>query len=306
MSDASPPPITARTGMLASVLVGALAAGCAPGPASPTPAPTPAPVPATPAAAPAPAPATGWRFAWSPIPGTFTVRVEADVESTAPAGGAPERERVESAAQVTLAVQPAGTSGTRTVSGRVDSLQLRASARVAGEAPLAATPAIGVRGTVAARGPARLDLTPGIEAGCATPAGAAALTALGLAREALPPVPPTLQVGTRWRDTLVTASCAGPIAVAVQSVASYEVLSPEGPLVRVRRQSTSTLGGQGHGAGQTVKVTGSGTADATFLLDPARGSLRRVTGEGRTTLTVTVGLTTRTFAQRTRLTVEGT
>ena len=301
MPDPSPLPIAARAGVLA----GALAAGCASGPASPPPAPAPTPTPGVPTPVPAPAPATGWRFAWSPTPGTFAVRVEADVESTVPGGTVPERERIESAARVTLAVQPAGTSGTRTVDGRVDSLHLRASARVAGEAPAAVSPVIGVRGAVAPRGPARLDLAPGVEAGCTTPAGAAALTALSLARETLPPVPPTLQVGARWRDTLVTASCAGPIAVAVQSVASYEVLSPEGALVRLRRQSTSTLAGQGHGAGQTVKVAGSGSADATLLLDPERGSLRRVTGEGRTTLTVTVGLTTQTFAQRTRLVVEG-
>jgi hypothetical protein len=264
-------------------------------------------VPATAPATPAPAPATGWRFAWSPTPGTLAVRVEADVEGSASGapGAAPERERIESSAQVTLAVQPAGTSGTRTVAGRVDSLLLRASARVTGEVPPAPAPSVGVRGTVTARGPARLDLAPGVEAGCTTPAGAAALTALGLAREALPPVPPTLQIGARWRDTLVTASCAGPIAVAVQSVASYEVLPPEGTLVRVRRQSTSTITGQGHGAGQSVRVAGSGTADAILLLDPSRGSLRRVTGEGRTTLAVTIGLTTQSFAQRTRLVVEG-
>ena len=310
MPDASPPPFAARIGVLAiatAALASALAAGCAPGPASPAPAPTPTPVPATPVtptASPTPVPATGWRFAWSPTPGAFAVRVEADVEGSAP-GGAPERERIESSALVTLAVQPAGASGTRTVAGRVDSLLLRASARVAGEAPPAPAPGIGVRGTVTARGPARLELAAGVEAGCTTPAGAGALTALGLAREALPPVPPTLQVGARWRDTLVTASCAGPIPVAVQSVASYEVLSPEGALVQVRRQSTSTIAGQGYGAGQTVRVVGSGSADATLLLDPARGSLRRVTGEGRTTLTVTVGVTTQSFAQRTRLAVEG-
>ena len=309
MPDASPLlpplPIVAWTGVLVGAVAVALVGGGAAGPASPAPAPTPTPAPAPPPAAPTPAPATGWRFAWSPTPGTFAVRVEADVESSAPGGGAPERERIESSAQVTLAVQPAGTSGTRTVAGRVDSLLLRASARVAGETPPAPAPSVGVRGTVAARGAARLDLAPGVEAGCTTPAGAAALTALGLAREALPPVPPTLQVGARWRDTLVTASCAGPIAVVVQSVASYEVLSPEDALVRVRRQSTSTITGQGYGAGQTVRVVGSGSADATLLLDPARGSLRRATGEGRTTLTVTVGLTTQTFAQRTRLGVEG-
>jgi hypothetical protein len=91
----------------------------------------------------------------------------------------------------------------------------------------------------------------------------------------------------------------------VQSVASYEVLPPDGALVRLRRQSTSTLAGQGYGAGQPVRVAGSGTADATLVLDPARGTLRSVAGEGRTTLTVTLGAITQTFAQRTRLGVQG-
>jgi hypothetical protein len=299
MSDVrSPTRPTRGPGLAGAVL--ALAVGCAPRvePAAPAPTPAPTPVPEAPRSE----PATAWRFAWAPASTTLLVRVEADVES-ALAGAAPERERVETAGRVTLAVQPAGASGSRSVAGRVDSLQLRASARVASQPP-PAVPGIVVRGTVAARGPARLDLGPGVEAGCTTPAGAAALTALGLAREALPPVPTALQIGTRWRDTLVTASCAGPIPVVVQSVASYEVLAPEGPLVRLRRQSTSTLSGQGYGAGQPVRVAGTGTADATLLLDPARGTLRSVTGEGRTTLTVTLGAQTQSFAQRTRLRVE--
>ena len=45
-------------------------------------------------------------------------------------------------------------------------------------------------------------------------------------------------------------------------------------------------------------------SDATLMLDPVRGVLRGVTGEGRTTMTMTIGTATHAFEQRTRVTVQ--
>ncbi|MGZ8413579.1 MAG: hypothetical protein ACXWZS_09375 [Gemmatirosa sp.] len=285
--------------------VGTLAVGTLAACAGRAPAPAPAPTPRAPApAAPATDAATAWRFAWSTTAQTFAVRTEADVERTG--GGGSERERVESAAQVTLAVQTAGANGTRAVAGRVDSLRVRASERVAGTAATAPPAAmVPVRGAVSARGAVRLDVaSTAAVGGCATPAGAQAITALAIAREALPRIPAALTVGARWRDTLATGSCAGPLPVAVQSIAAYEVEGRDGALLRVRRRTTSALRGQGYAGGQSVRITGSGTADATLLLDPERGALRSVTGEGRTTMSMTFGTATHAFEQRTRLRVE--
>jgi hypothetical protein len=310
MSDASRSRPRAAAAPAPALVSAALAAATLAACAGRAPAPEPAPAPATPGApaptaAPAPAAdaATAWRFAWSTTAQTLAVRTEADVERT---GGGSERERVESAALVTLAVQTAGTGGTRAVAARVDSLRVRASDRVAGGAP-ATSPAVGVgvRGTVSARGAVRLEVAnAGTLGGCATPAGAQAVTALAIARETLPRIPAALTVGARWRDTLTTASCAGPVPVAVQSVAAYEVEGRDGALLRVRRRTTSTLRGQGFAGGQAVRVTGTGTADATLRLDPVLGALRDVTGEGRTTMAMTIGTATHTFEQRARLRVE--
>lgn len=296
-----------RPCLAASLALMALAAcaGRASAPAG-APAPTPrAPAGATPTPAPASGAATSWRFAWSRDAQAFTVRSEAEVERAAAGGAGAERERVESAAQVTLVVRPPAAGGTRAVAARVDSLRVRASARVAGAAP-AAPPAaaVPVRGSVTARGAVRLELEGGATGGCATPAGASAVTALALAREVLPRVPVSIAVGARWRDTVATTSCAGPVPVAVQSIAAYEVEGRDGALLRVRRRATSTLRGQGFAGGQSVRVAGSGTADATLLLDPVRGALRGVTGEGRTAMTMTIGTTAHAFEQRTRLRVE--
>jgi len=297
-------PLPLAPAALLSVACAALAAcaGRAPGPAE-TPAPAPRP-PAGATPAPATPSATSWRFAWSTEAQAFAVRTEADVERSGTVGAA-ERERVESSARVTLAMLPAGSGGTRAVAGRVDSLRVRASARVSGgaDAPLAAP--VSVRGSIGARGAVRLDVD-GTAAmgGCGTPAGASAITALAIARETLPRVPAALTVGARWRDTVATVSCAGPLPVTVQAIAAYEVEGQDGALLRVRRRTNSTLRGQGFAGGQSVRVSGSGTADATLLLDPARGALQGVTGEGRTTMTMTLGTATHAFEQRTRVRVE--
>jgi hypothetical protein len=295
----------AATLAVRTLAVGTLAA-CAGRAPSPAPAPAPTPRAPAPAATPAPAPATdaatAWRFDWSTTAQHFVVRTEADVERS---GGTAERERVESAAQVTLAIQTAGTGSARAVAARVDSLRVRTSERIAGGAASSPASGVGVRGTVSARGAVRLEVVNATAlGGCTTPAGAQAVVAVALARETLPRIPAALTVGARWRDTLATATCAGPVPVAVQSVAAYEVEGRDGALLRVRRRTTSTLRGQGFAGGQAVRVTGTGTADATLRLDPALGALRDVAGEGRTTMAMTIGTATHTFEQRARLRVE--
>ncbi|MDF1505066.1 hypothetical protein PYV61_19100, partial [Roseisolibacter sp. H3M3-2] len=269
-------------------------------------APTPRPAPRPPAAPPAPAPTaappaaveTGpWRFAWTTEARQFRVRTEADV---ARAG---ERERVETTGLVTVAVLPVQGGSPRGVSARVDSLLVRASERVAGRAsPGPAAPAT-MRGTISARGAVRLE-SEAAAAGCASPGGAAALTALGLAREVMPRVPATLTAGLRWRDTTSVAGCAGPLPVTVQTVVAYEVEGAERGAVRVRRRTTSTLRGQGFAGGQAVRVAGTGSADAVLVLDAGRGALREGSGEGTSTVTLTMGTAVETFSQQTRVRVE--
>lgn len=298
------PPVQPRALPIVLMLASACGGGAASAP-PPVREPTPVPAPASPPPASRPTPTatgpTSWRFAWTPTAQRFAVRSEADIAQTG--ATASDRERIETGAVVTLALGPAGTGGARAIAGRVDSLRVQTSARVGGTAPPAARAGVTLRGSVAARGAVRLEADAATDLSCAGPTGAQALTALALAREVLPRVPAALAVGTRWRDTVTVASCAGPVPVAAQSVAAYEVLGGDGAFVRVQRRSTSTLRGQGYASGQSVRVDGSGSAESVLLLDPASGTLRESTGESRTTLTLTLGTATSTFEQRTRVRV---
>ena len=328
-----PPPRRARLGALAL-----LAAACG-GSSGTPPTPVPAPVPVDPAAAgerppsdPAPpvdrpgsgasiAPAaTRWRFARTPGAQVTTVRAEADVERLAADGRSeprPEIERVERGAIVSLILARDAT-GETAVTGRVDSLVVRAAPRVRPAAPPAGGPGgVRVRGALDARGGARLELDAGIDGRCATPAGAESVVALALARESLPRVPAALAVGTRWRDTTTVADCAGTIPLRVQTSAAYEVLGapdaapwqPVGPaggrdpagVVRVRRQTTLTVRGQGRAAGRFASVAGSGTGEGILLLDAARGRLLLLDDATETTVALTLaGDPAQRFAQRAR------
>jgi putative ribosome biogenesis GTPase RsgA len=68
----------------------------------------------------------------------------------------------------------------------------------------------------------------------------------------------------------------------------------------VVRRSATTLRGQGAAGVRPVTVAGAGQAEVRYRMDPARGALAGASGEGRTTLTVTVAGAAQRFAQRTR------
>jgi hypothetical protein len=262
--------------------------------------------------------ATRWRFARSAGAQVTDVRVEADVERAAPDGRA-ETERVETSAIVSLLLAR-GAAGEITVSGRVDSLTVRAGARVRGSAPSTAGGGVRLRGALDARGTARLELesVAGVDARCATPGRAESIVALALAHEGLPRVPAALAVGTRWRDTSTVAGCAGPVPLRVQTAATYEVLgAPDAAawqsvaslsagleaasVVRVRRQTVSTLRGQGFAASRFASVAGSGTGDGVLLLDAASGRLLSLDESAQSTFALTlVGEAPQRFTQRVR------
>jgi hypothetical protein len=82
--------------------------------------------------------------------------------------------------------------------------------------------------------------------------------------------PSRLAVGTRWRDSSEYTLCRDGIPLAVRSVRTYEVEGAEvsdGRLVlRVRRESSTTLAGHGLQFGDSITVTGTGRARATLSL----------------------------------------
>ena len=223
-------------------------------------------------------------------------------EPAAPGEGT---EQVRTAVFLTDTLTP--TAGGVRASGTVDSVVVEASARVRGAAGAAAAPPeprvppFAYDGSTTGRG-VRVDPAAGaaVELRCAAPTGGAALAALAAVREVLPRVPEGAAPGARWRDTTVTARCAGPVLLVVQTVSRYDAESDADGLLAVVRRSATTLRGQGAAGVRPVTVAGTGQAELRYRLDPASGRLAGGVGEGRTTLTVTVAGAAQRFQQRTR------
>lgn len=298
-------PIVAAA-VLASVLAAAACARRAPMPAGgPVPGETTAPAGAGRGGA-GRAPALPAAFAWSPGAHRVVVESEATVERE----GDPARETVRSRAVVQASLATGATGSARTITGQVDSLVVQAGARVTGdtaaargEVPPTVTTGVRFRGVADARA-VRLDPESGVEVRCTSPAGGAALAALAAARDGFPRIVGTLAAGARWRDTTVTASCAGPALVVVQTEWRYEVTGAEGDgTVRVVRRGTSTLRGTGAAGVRPVQVTGTGSASWRYAVDPVRGAVVSGDGESRSAITVSIGGTAERFAQTVRTTL---
>ncbi len=302
----------------------ALAAACGGGTPAPSVAPVPADVPAP--AAPASAPVSGaTRFTWGAAERRIEVHTDALVTRDVPtatgaAAAAPDGEHVVSTAYLTAVFAPSDAPGATVLRGTVDSLVVSASDRVRGTGSVStASPAANAapagaatsttlltafayRGASDARGVRVEAADPGTDLRCTAPAGAASLGALAAIREALPRIPAGLAPGVRWRDTTVSASCAGPVILVAQTIARYEsAADPATPgRIRVTRQSATTARGQGTAGIRPMSVVASGSARAVYALDPARGQLVDGGGEGRTVVTVTVAGVAQRFTQQTR------
>lgn len=258
-------------------------------------------------------------FTWSPGERRVEVHTDATItrDGPAPAGsavGPPATpagdQHVVSTAYLTTVLAPAESRGATEVRGTVDSLVVSASGRVRGDTTpaAAASPAtlllanFHYRAASDARGVRVEAADPGTDLRCTALAAAASLSAIAAAREALPRIPPGIAAGARWRDTAVTASCAGPVLLVAQTVARYEsAADPTAPgRLRVTRQSTTTAQGQGSAGVRPLSIVATGTARAVYTLDPTRGQLVDGTGEGRTTITMTLAGVAQRFTQQTR------
>jgi hypothetical protein len=295
-------------GRLATVtmLGGSALGGCAGGarsapPAAPTPSATPAPT----TSAPAPAGSTGptgsaasARFAFAPGVAAYDVRTEATIELASGPESERGRESVTSTGRVTYTIAAAGRG--LTIGGQIDGFAAQASSRVTGGA---SDPAVTVRfrGAIDARG--AMVEREGPSPACATGTGAAESAAVAAARETVIRMPAALTVGARWRDSVVIAGCRSQLPTTSVVVARYEIMGIEGARVRLRRQSATSLRGQGIAGGRTVTLAGEGAEDATLEVDATRGRLVKVDGEGRATISVTLPDGARQFTQRTKLVV---
>lgn len=292
-------PVAVAAAAFAAVSGAACAARPAP---EPVPGPvTPAPAVGLPPAAPAGPVAA---FTWAPAVRRLQVRTEVeivrdDAGAGTPTGEAPER--VRTVVRLADTVAQAAAPGAVRAAGAVEALEVSASARVQGAgAPPPFTP-FRYLALSDGRG-VRADPAPGaaVDLRCTAPGGPAALGALAAVRETLPHVPAGTAPGARWRDTTVSATCAGPVLLVVQTTSQYEAQAGQGGALAVVRRSTSTMRGRGAAGIRPLVVEGSAAGETRYLLDPARGALAAASGEGRTTLTVTVAGAAQRFVQRAR------
>jgi hypothetical protein len=250
-------------------------------------------------------------FTWAPVPAVRRLEVRTDVEITRdgfPAGAAAgeEPERVRTVVRLADTVTAGAAAGAARAAGVVESLEVTASARVQGAAAAPAFVPFAYQAISDARG-VRADPAPGagVDLRCTAPTGATALAALAAVRETLPRVPAGAAPGARWQDTTVSATCAGPVLLVVQTASRYEAEAGEGGALAVVRRSTTTMRGRGAAGVRPVAVAGAGAGEARYLLDPARGTIASGSGETRTALTVTVAGAAQRFAQRARTEVAG-
>lgn len=119
----------------------------------------------------------------------------------------------------------------------------------------------------------------------------------------LPPVPQELREGVRWQRRHVYASCQGLIPVRVERTDSY-LITGRAPQatgaggVTVTRTSSFAFAGSGVEGQHNVRLAGSGSGQATLVLDPSAGRLVSVVDDSTSEIDVTASGRTRRFAQR--------
>ena len=118
----------------------------------------------------------------------------------------------------------------------------------------------------------------------------------------LPPVPHELREGLRWQRRHVYGICQGSIPIRVERTDSYVVTgrAPQiaGVGVTLSRSSSFAYAGSGVEGQHNVRVTGSGSAQATFVLDVSVGRLLGMVEDAKAQIDITASGRTRRFSQR--------
>lgn len=118
----------------------------------------------------------------------------------------------------------------------------------------------------------------------------------------LPPVPLELREGARWQRRHVYGICQGPIPIRVERTDSYTVIgrAPQvaGVGVTLTRSSSFAYAGSGVEGQHNVRITGSGSGQATLILDAAAGRFLSAIDESISDIGITASGQTRRFSQR--------
>lgn len=118
----------------------------------------------------------------------------------------------------------------------------------------------------------------------------------------LPPVPAELRDGLRWQRRHVYVSCQGLIPVRVERTDSYTVTGRAAEVagygVTLSRRSSLSYTGAGVEGQHNVRVAGSGSGQATLILDAPAGRLVSAVEESVSEINITASGRTREFSQR--------
>lgn len=125
----------------------------------------------------------------------------------------------------------------------------------------------------------------------------------------LPPMPLELREGARWQRRFVYGTCQGPIPIRVERTDSYIVTgrAPQvaGTGVTLARSTSFAYTGSGVEGQHNVRVTGSGSGQATLILDASAGRLLSVEGVSSSEIDIIASGRTTRFSQRIVRTVRG-
>lgn len=99
----------------------------------------------------------------------------------------------------------------------------------------------------------------------------------GSMREVVVPLPSSLTPRQQWADSVVTLSCRDGVPITTLTTSAYSLLGREQrrgqQLLRIRRVSDMRTDGSQVRRGQAIGLSGTGTEEATLLVDASRGVL---------------------------------
>jgi hypothetical protein len=239
----------------------------------------------------------------------YAVVTAAQVSLASDSAAPPETDSLVTRSYLTYVLGGGGAG--QSVGGAVDSLFVTSRrSPAASQAVTVAMPFSGTLTTSGVRlaGETRTDsaattavpVVPGLPPSC-LPGSTDAL--LGVARDLLVALPPTIAEGAAWRDSSTATSCRGNVPLTVGTVHDYRVAalttdSLGAQTATVERTTRSTIAGQGSGGSLGTTVAGTGSAQGRLVFDLAAG---RYTGgdiNSAADLTVSAGGRTQRLTQR--------
>lgn len=184
------------------------------------------------------------------------------------------------------------------VAGTIDSLRVERGARTITADTVVSLP-VGLQGT--------LDRQGGVlELQSAVPTDSACGTSLdpviAMTRDLFVRLPNRLTSGMTWEDTTRSTSCRGRIPVTTTTISTYSVLgeqaSEQQRLLAIGRTTLLHMEGSGLQFGRAATVSGSGSGNGTFLIDPENAELVEGRSESTVTVTFEAGMLRQTFTQQ--------